>query len=83
LEIADEDRRTGQTHRLRRGNHPLLRARKPAAEPARSDGNYRVYTQAHAERLTFIRNCRTLDMTLEEIRSLLACATARRISAKT
>ena len=27
-------------------------------EPARSDGNYRVYTQAHAERLTFIRNCR-------------------------
>ena len=23
-------------------------------EPARSDGNYRVYTQAHAERLTFI-----------------------------
>ena len=41
-------------------------------EPARSDGNYRVYTQAHAERLTFIRNCRTLDMTLEEIRSLLA-----------
>jgi Cd(II)/Pb(II)-responsive transcriptional regulator len=40
-------------------------------EPARSDGNYRVYTQAHTERLTFIRNCRTLDMTLEEIRSLL------------
>ncbi|MBV4472989.1 Cd(II)/Pb(II)-responsive transcriptional regulator [Pseudomonas botevensis] len=40
-------------------------------EPARSDGNYRVYTQVHAERLTFIRNCRTLDMTLEEIRALL------------
>ena len=40
-------------------------------EPARSDGNYRLYTQAHVERLTFIRNCRTLDMTLEEIRSLL------------
>ena len=40
-------------------------------EPARSEGNYRVYTQAHVERLTFIRNCRTLDMTLEEIRSLL------------
>lgn len=40
-------------------------------EPARSKGNYRLYTQAHVERLTFIRNCRTLDMTLEEIRSLL------------
>ena len=39
--------------------------------PARTDGNYRLYTQAHVERLTFIRNCRTLDMTLEEIRSLL------------
>ena len=41
-------------------------------EPARSDGNYRLYTQAHVERLTFIRNCRSLDMTLEEIRSLLS-----------
>jgi len=41
-------------------------------EPARTDGNYRSYTQLHVERLTFIRNCRTLDMTLEEIRSLLA-----------
>ena len=40
-------------------------------EPARSDGNYRLYTQAHVERLTFIRNCRSLDMTLEEIRRLL------------
>ena len=40
-------------------------------EPARSEGNYRLYTQAHVERLTFIRNCRSLDMTLEEILSLL------------
>ncbi|WP_462401512.1 Cd(II)/Pb(II)-responsive transcriptional regulator [Pseudomonas sp. Marseille-QA0332] len=40
-------------------------------EPARSESNYRLYTQAHVERLTFIRNCRTLDMTLDEIRSLL------------
>ena len=39
--------------------------------PARTDGNYRVYTQAHTERLTFIRNCRSLDMTLAEIRTLL------------
>ena len=40
--------------------------------PARTDANYRVYTQAHSERLVFIRNCRSLDMTLEEIRSLLS-----------
>lgn len=40
-------------------------------EAARTEGNYRVYTQAHAERLAFIRNCRNLDMTLNEIRALL------------
>jgi len=40
--------------------------------PARSEGNYRLYSREHVERLTFIRNCRTLDMTLDEIRSLLA-----------
>jgi Cd(II)/Pb(II)-responsive transcriptional regulator len=40
-------------------------------EPARSESNYRVYGDAHAERLSFIRHCRGLDMTLEEIRVLL------------
>lgn len=39
--------------------------------PARNGGNYRVYTAAHANRLAFIRNCRALDMTLDEIRQLL------------
>lgn len=39
--------------------------------PARSDGNYRLYGAMHLDRLQFIRNCRSLDMTLEEIRSLL------------
>ena len=37
----------------------------------RTDGNYRIYGQDHAERLAFIRNCRNLDMTLDEIRALL------------
>ena len=40
-------------------------------EPTRSPGNYRLYTDAHVERLQFIRHCRSLDMTLEEIRNLL------------
>ena len=40
-------------------------------EPARSSGNYRLYAKPHAERLSFIRHCRALDMTLEEIRTLL------------
>jgi Cd(II)/Pb(II)-responsive transcriptional regulator len=37
----------------------------------RTPGNYRVYGRTHIERLTFIRNCRALDMTLDEIRELL------------
>jgi Cd(II)/Pb(II)-responsive transcriptional regulator len=40
-------------------------------EPARSEGNYRLYTDIHIERLQFIRHCRSLDLTLEEIRNLL------------
>ena len=35
-------------------------------EPARSEGNYRLYTDIHVDRLQFIRHCRVLDMTLEE-----------------
>ena len=40
--------------------------------PARSEANYRLYGASHAERLQFIRHCRSLDMTLGEIRSLLS-----------
>lgn len=39
--------------------------------PARADNNYRVYLPVHVERLAFIRQCRGLDMTLDEIRALL------------
>ncbi len=41
------------------------------AAPRRSEGNYRIYGPAHAERLSFIRHCRGLDMALDEIRVLL------------
>jgi Cd(II)/Pb(II)-responsive transcriptional regulator len=41
----------------------------PAAQ--RALNNYRVYTRAHVDRLAFIRQCRNLDMTLDEIRALL------------
>ena len=37
----------------------------------RSDGNYRIYGPEHVERLGFVRHCRSLDMTLDEIRTLL------------
>lgn len=41
-------------------------------EPARSTGNYRLYGQVHIAQMRFIRNCRSLDMTHQEIRALLA-----------
>ena len=40
-------------------------------DAARTEGNYRIYENAHAQRLAFIRHCRGLDMTLDEIRVLL------------
>lgn len=56
-------------------------------QPDRTGGNYRLYGREHLERLAFIRNCRSLDMTLEEIRELLRlrdtpqenCAAAHRV----
>jgi len=39
--------------------------------PERANNNYRSYGPGHVERLTFIRHCRSLDMALDEIRSLL------------
>ena len=40
-------------------------------EAERSGSNYLNYVAAHLERLLFIRNCRALDMTHDEIRALL------------
>ena len=39
--------------------------------PRRTEGNYRLYEDVHVERLRFIRQCRSLDMALDEIRTLL------------
>ena len=38
---------------------------------ARAENNYRTYLPMHVQRLTFIRQCRKLDMTLDEVRALL------------
>lgn len=40
-------------------------------QPPRTEANYRIYGSEHAQRLAFIRHCRSLDMTLQEIRLLL------------
>lgn len=39
--------------------------------PVRSDANYRLYDASHAGRLHFIRRCRSLGMSLDEVRTLL------------
>ena len=41
-------------------------------KPARSGGNFRLYGEAHIERLQFIRHCRSLDMTLLQIAWIVA-----------
>jgi Cd(II)/Pb(II)-responsive transcriptional regulator len=40
-------------------------------KPGRTTANYRSYSTAQVERLNFIRRCRGLDMSLQEVRSLL------------
>lgn len=43
-------------------------------EPARDDGNYRVYELEHLNRLSFIRRSRDLGFTLKQVRKLLSLA---------
>lgn len=52
---------------------------------ARGENDYRLYSAADVHRLRFIRQCRAMDMSLDEVRTLLGldlnnkadCATAR------
>lgn len=39
--------------------------------PHRSDGNFRLYDEPAVEQLNFIRRCRGLDLSLQEIRQLI------------
>ena len=41
---------------------------------ARTAGNHRTYTQAHIDRLAFIRHSRELGFPLESVRTLLTMA---------
>jgi MerR family mercuric resistance operon transcriptional regulator len=40
-------------------------------DPARSEGGHRIYTDDQVRRLMFIRRCRQLGFTVEQIRELL------------
>lgn len=44
------------------------------APPTRTPTGYRNYRQRDVERLTFVRHCRSLDMSLADIKRLLALA---------
>src|SRR5713101_9069996 len=56
--------------------------------PSRTDGNYRTYNVEHRRRLHFVRRCRDLGFTLDQVRDLLrlssektqACAEVDRIA---
>jgi len=63
-ELAAAAQCTVETIRYYEKEHLL-----PKAE--RTGGNYRLYDDHHLERLRFIRNCRALDMSHEEVRLLL------------
>jgi Cd(II)/Pb(II)-responsive transcriptional regulator len=39
--------------------------------PSRTEGNFRLYGSEEIERLSFIKHCRTLDLSLSEIKHLL------------
>ena len=67
MKIGELARRVGcQVETIRYYEHEGL---LPALD--RSIGNYRLYGQVHVKRLLLIRQCRSLDMTLDEIRTLL------------
>jgi len=43
--------------------------------PARTTGNYRAYNKGHAQRLRFIRRCRDLGFSLDQVRELFRLST--------
>src|SRR3989442_13258589 len=46
--------------------------------PARTPGGYRLYSNAHLKRLSFIRRARALGFSIEEVRKLLTLADERK-----
>jgi len=48
--------------------------------PARSGGGHRVYADSHLQRLYFIRRCREIGFSLDEIRDLLSLVDGPQVS---
>ena len=49
-------------------------------EPDRSEGGHRIYEDIHLQRICFIRRCREMGFTLEEIRDLLSLVDREQVS---
>ena len=81
LRIGEAARRTG----VSTANIRYYEKEGLLQPPARAHNDYRYYAEHDLHRLRFIRMCRSMDMSLDEVRSLLAldghspadCATAR------
>ncbi len=51
-------------------------------EPQRTAGGHRVYAPPQVQRLNFIRRCREIGFTLEEVRELLSLVDGEQVSCK-
>lgn len=51
-------------------------------EPQRTVGGHRIYASPQVQRLNFIRRCREIGFTLEEIRELLSLVDGEQVSCK-
>ena len=49
--------------------------RKSVFFPPRAAGNYRTYDSGHLHQLRFVRRCRELGFTLDQVRELLSLST--------
>ena len=64
------DRSSGRTNFREYRNHPVLRT-CGSAVCARTQGRHRIYGGAQVQRLSFIRRCRELGFSLDDVRTLL------------
>lgn len=72
--IGDAARRSG----IAAANIRYYEKEKLLTPGVREDNQYRLYTDDDVHRLRFIRLCRAMDMSLDEVRTLLALDGARK-----